>query len=105
MRVVLHLVRRAQASARIAMRDSVPMPTVKNPAALKKAYDATMAKLSNNDIPTTMIAGGHSLFRAVNPLTPYPALPKPAAGGSVSMAATLPLLKPADIGREGNNRF
>ncbi|HEX3876333.1 MAG TPA: hypothetical protein VHW24_05070 [Bryobacteraceae bacterium] len=81
------------------------MPTVKNPAALKKAYEAALPKVKSNDFPTTMVVGGHTLFRAINPLSPYSMLPKPAAGAAVSLAATVPLLQPGDIGREGNNRF
>ena len=81
------------------------MPTVKNPAALKKAYEAAAKKVAGGDIPTTFVYGGHTVFRSINPTSPYSSLPKPRAGGSISLAATIPLLRPPDATAERGNRF
>lgn len=77
------------------------MPTVKNPAALKSAYNAASRKIAQREIPTLLIQGGQSLFRSV----PASILPKPAAGGHVSKSAANQLLLPYDLGTERGNRF
>jgi hypothetical protein len=81
------------------------MPTVNNPAALKKAYEAALKKITSGDFPSTFVYGGHTVFRSINPTSPYSYLPKPPAGGSISLSATVPLLRPPDATNERNNRF
>jgi hypothetical protein len=81
------------------------MPEVKSPAALKSAYEATLQRVQRGDLPTSFLYGGQTLFRSINPKSAYTPLPQPGPGGTVSLAATTPLLKPGDVGREGHNRF
>jgi hypothetical protein len=77
------------------------VPTVKNPAALKQAFDAASALIARREIPTLLILGGQALFRSV----PAGLLPQPPAGGHVSKLAANPLLIPYDLGAERSNRF
>lgn len=81
------------------------MPTVKRPAALVKAYNATKKKIEERDIPTIPILQGHVLYRSINPTSPYTSLPMPAPGGHVSKAQANKLLVPADHSRDLSNRF
>lgn len=81
------------------------MPEVKNPATLRSAYEATLGRIQRGDLPTSFLYSGQTLFRSINPKSQYTPLPQPAPGGTVSLASTTALLKPADSGREGNNRF
>ena len=75
------------------------MPTVNDPAALRKAYVAARANLA--EVPTFMVQARQTVFRSINP----DFLRKPAAGGSISLSATIPLLRPYDSSREGKDRF
>jgi hypothetical protein len=81
------------------------MPEVKSPAALRMAYEATLQRVQRGDLPTSFLYGGQTLFRSINPKSAYTPLPQPEPGGAVSLASTNALLQPADVGREGKNRF
>ncbi len=80
------------------------MPEVKNPAALKSTYEATLARIQRGDLPTSFLYAGQTLFRSINPKSKYTPLPQPAPGGTISLASTTALLKPADAGRDGYNQ-
>ena len=79
------------------------MPSVKRPAALAAAYQATKRKI--RDLPTLMLQGNQTIFRSFNPTGKYTYLAKPAAGGHVSKPMANLLLVPGDGVLDLNNRF
>lgn len=81
------------------------MPRVLNQNLLMKAFLSASRKIEQNQIPTQLLRGESSLFRAINPASPYSFLPKPRPGGVVSKMLTIPLLKPSDGLEERENRF
>ncbi len=78
------------------------MPTVKRPAALATAYQATKRKIA--ELPTLMLQP-QTIYRSFNPHSTYSALPRPAAGGHVSKPAANLLLIPGDGVLDLHNRF
>ncbi len=81
------------------------MPTVKRPAILAAVYEAAKKKIDVRDIPTLVVQAGQTLFRSINPNSPYSSLPKPAPGTHVSKLQANKLLIPGDGTLELNNRF
>jgi hypothetical protein len=79
------------------------VPMVKRPDALVKAYNAANKKM--DDLPTQPFYDGHTLLRAIDPLSRYSYLPPPASGGHVSRQQANKLLIPADPSLVVKNRF
>ena len=78
------------------------MPTVARKDVVAAVYHATLAVAKNGLLPSTPLAAGHTLFRAV----PNKYLPKPAAGNAVSKRLAQNALQPRDgaAGTEDNDR-
>lgn len=81
------------------------MPVVKRPSVLAAVYQAAAKKIAAGDMPTLFLQDGQTLFRSINPNSPYTPLSKPAAGSHVSKVDANKLLIPGDGPRELNNRF
>lgn len=81
------------------------MPSVKSPQAFEKAYLAAKQKIRAREIPTQIIPAGQTLYRSVNPASPYTQVTKPRPGGHVSKHQVNKLLIPADSTMDLKNRF
>ena len=81
------------------------MPAVRRPDTLAKVYSAAKKKIDTGEVPTLLLQRGQTLFRSINPDSPYTFLPKPPAGTHVSKMQANRLLAPGDGPRELNNRF
>jgi hypothetical protein len=81
------------------------MPNVKDAAALDAAYAAATKKIQAREIPTVLVQAGHTVFRSINPNSPYTPLPKPNPGTHVSKLKANPLLVPGDGAVDLGNRF
>ena len=81
------------------------MPSVKRPDILAKVYEAAWKKIEARDIPTTVVQGGQTIFRSINPGSAYTPLPKPGPGTHVSKVDANKLLIPGDGVLDLSNRF
>lgn len=81
------------------------MPTVKRTAVLAAAYAAALKKIKAREIPTLFVNAGQTVFRSINPSSPYTLLPKPKPGTHVSKLQANLLLIPGDGALELKNRF
>ncbi len=81
------------------------MPIVKSASALAAAYAAAVKKIQAREIPTLLIQAGQTVFRSINPNSPYTQLPKPNPGTHVSKLKANLLLIPGDGSTELGNRF
>jgi hypothetical protein len=77
------------------------MPTVSRPDVLSATYTAAVDLIRSRDIPTALIAAGHTVFRSV----PVKYMPKPSKGQHLSKAIAMNALMPMDGVAERNNRF
>ena len=81
------------------------MPSVLSKDLLAKAYQAARKKIEKNQIPTQLLQSGWSIYRSLNPTSPYTYLPKPPVGQNVRKQDANRLLIPPDGVRDLNNRF
>jgi hypothetical protein len=78
---------------------------MKDAHVLAAAYATAAKKIRPREIPTLVIQAGQTVFRSIDPNSPYTMLPKPKPGTHVSKFQANLLLVPGDGAVDLKNRF
>jgi hypothetical protein len=78
---------------------------MKDADVLAAAYASAAKKIQAREVPTLLIQPSQTVFRSINPNSPYTLLPKPNPGAHVSKFKANLLLAPGDGAVDLGNRF